>query len=152
MTVLKRFAVSSGLAVLLLAVPGLSLASFSLLAVSDSIATTVGSISKSSEQSSKTVAKVAEGDYKVIAVAQADAEHPGRARVTLADAGNGQAAVFNLYVPQADMRRSDVRVGDVVQAQRRAYGLAFARKDGGQPFALVLDARWNGELQPRQVS
>jgi hypothetical protein len=149
---LKRIAVSSGLMAVLLALPGASFASFSLLAVSDSIATTVGSISKSSEDSSKTVAKVAEGDYKVIEVAKADATHPGRTQVTLAALGNDQEPVFNLYVPKEDMQNSDVHVGDIVHAQKRVYGVAFARQGTAQPFALVLDDSWNGEFRPRQVS
>lgn len=152
MTSLQRIAVSAGLAAVFLALPGVSSASFSLLAVSDSIATTVGSISKSSENSSNAVAKVAEGDYKVIAVAQADAAHPGRTQLTLAAAGNERNPVFNLYVPQEDMRQGNVRVGDVVHAQKRAYGLAFARQGEAKPFTLVLDDRWNGEFRPRLVS
>jgi uncharacterized membrane-anchored protein len=151
MNSLKRFAVSSGLAAAML-LPVASFASVSLLSISDSIATTVGSISQSSDSSSKTVKNIAEGDYKVIAVARADGTHPGRTQVTLAATADAQNPVFNLYVPQADMQQSDVHVGDIVHAQKRAYGLAFARQGADQPFALVLDDRWNNEFRPRLVS
>ena len=124
-------------------------AAVSLLSVSDSVSATVGSISTSLQNSSKAVGKIAEGDYKVVAVAQA--EQAGKTQLTLvpvAAANNTE----HLFVAQADVKRAGVEAGQIVHAQKQAYGLAFARADNKQPFALLLDQAWQSDVQPKVVS
>jgi hypothetical protein len=126
-------------------------AAVSLLSVSDSVSATVGSVSTSLQNSSKAIGNIAEGDYKVVAVAQAD--QPGKTQLTLVPlAATNATEPFNLFVAQADVKRGGVEVGQIVHAQKQAYGLAFARADQQQPFALLLDQAWKSEVQPKVVS
>ncbi|PXX46303.1 MULTISPECIES: hypothetical protein [Aquitalea] len=126
-------------------------AAVSLLSVSDSVSATVGSISTSLQNSSKAVGKIAEGDYKVVAVAQA--EQAGKTQLTLVPvAAANNTEPFNLFVAQADVKHSGVETGQIVHAQKQAYGLVFARADNQQPFALLLDQAWKSEVQPKVVS
>ncbi|MBV8680166.1 MAG: hypothetical protein JO338_06910 [Aquitalea sp.] len=126
-------------------------AAVSLLSVSDSVSATVGSVSTSLQNSSKAVGNIAEGDYKVVAVAQAD--QPGKTQLTLVPVAAANAtAPFNLFVAQADVKHSGVEAGQIVHAQKQTYGLAFARADNKQPFALLLDQAWKSEVQPKVVS
>lgn len=122
----------------------------SLYSSSESVSATVGSISDTVRGSSKAL-HIAEGDYKVIDVAQADGK-PGQARLTLQALNNPQQAEFYLYVPQADAQRAAVAKGNTVTASKRPYGLAFAKADTGTPFVLVLEQAWLQELQPNIVS
>lgn len=145
---LPRFSLLAALAVSasLLCSP---IAHASLYSVSESISTTVGSISDSVRGSSKAI-NVAEGDYKVIAVAQAE-DKPGHTRLTLQAAGDAQQAPFFLFVPAAG-GQNRVAKGDIVTASKRPYGLAFAEAEATTPFVLVLDPSWLQELQPKIVS
>jgi len=124
-------------------------AAVSLLSVSDSVSATVGSISTSLQNSSKAIGKIAEGDYKVVAVAQAN--QPGKTQLTLVPLA-AATEPFNLFVAQADVKRAGVEAGQIVHAQKQAYGLAFARADNKQPFALLLDQTWQSDVQPKVVS
>jgi hypothetical protein len=84
-------------------------------------------------------------------VAQAD--QPGKTQLTLVPvAAANNTEPFNLFVAQADVKHSGVEVGQIVHAQKQAYGLAFARADNQQPFALLLDQAWKSEVQPKVVS
>lgn len=121
----------------------------SLYSLSESISTTVGSISDSVRGSSKAI-NVAEGDYKVIDVAKAE-DKPGHTRLTLQAAGDTQQAPFFLFVPAA-AGQNRVAKGDIVTASKRPYGLAFAQAEATAPFVLVLDQAWLKELQPNIVS
>lgn len=149
MITLKKTLAFSGLLLGLL--HGQANAAVSVLSVSDSVSATVGSVSTSLENSSKAVGNVAEGDYKVVAVAQAN--QPGKTQLTLVPvAAANPTGPFNLYVAQADVKRGGVEVGQIVHAQQQAYGLAFARADNKEPFALLLDQSWKSEVQPKVVS
>ncbi len=126
-------------------------AAVSMLSVSDSVSATVGSISTSLQNSSKAIGNIAEGDYKVVAVAQA--EQAGKTQLTLVPvAAANNTEPFNLFVAQADVKHSGVETGQIVHAQKQAYGLVFARADNQQPFALLLDQAWKSEVQPKVVS
>ncbi|WP_153013215.1 hypothetical protein [Aquitalea pelogenes] len=126
-------------------------AAVSMLSVSDSVSATVGSISTSLQNSSKAIGNIAEGDYKVVAVAQAD--QAGKTQLTLVPvAAANNTEPFNLFVAQADVKHSGVETGQIVHAQKQAYGLVFARADNRQPFALLLDQAWKSEVQPKVVS
>lgn len=122
--------------------------------VSDSISTAVGSVStslKKSSQSSTKDDKVAEGDYKVVALT-AEAAQPGMVRMTLqaltpttADGG------FDLILPQKTVDLNHVATGAIVTARNRPYGVAFATGEARQDFFLVLQDEWFRELATRPV-
>lgn len=130
--------------------------------VSDSISTAVGSVStslKKSSQSSTKDDKVAEGDYKVVALT-AEAGQPGMVRLTLQalapagqDAGADAAADdhFALILPQKTVALNQVATGAIVTARNRPYGVAFATGEARQDFFLVLQDEWFRELATRPV-
>jgi hypothetical protein len=146
-------------AVLSLACAGPALAASSASsASSDSIATSVGGISgsfgTSSNSSSKTVT-AANGDYTIVAMAEA----PGRdgiVRLTL-QATTERAAPdeFYLYLPQATAAQAHLKQGGIVSARARPYGTEFAygSQDGAdrQAFYLVLADDWYRELRTQAV-
>lgn len=131
--------------------------------VSDSISTAVGSVStslKKSSQSSTKDDKVAEGDYKVVALT-AEADQPGMVRLKLQalapadhEAGTETAAddSFELILPQKTVALNQVATGTVVTARNRPYGLAFATGEARQDFFLVLQDEWFRELATRPVA
>lgn len=109
-----------------------------------------GSVSDSlrgSSRSSTRDDKVAEGDYRIVAVAAAPGK-PGMLRLTL----QADAAEFQLDLPQRTGERSRLQAGDTVQARHRPYGIEFARADNREPFFLVLADDWYGELASRPVA
>lgn len=113
----------------------------------------IGSVSdsfKSSSNSSTT--KTAQGDYRVTDVAAAD-DKPGMLRLTLAPVdGDAQREPLQLTLPQAAVERGRLARGEVVTAQPRAYGVAFARQDEPQQaFFLVLEDAWYRELPAHPV-
>lgn len=126
--------------------------------VSDSISTAVGSVStslKKSSQSSTRDNKVAEGDYKVMALV-AEADQPGMVRMTLQPlTGAGQAAGtderFELILPQKTVAMNQVAAGAIVTARNRPYGMAFATGEPRQDFFLVLQDDWYRELPSKPV-
>ena len=137
------------------AAPALAASSASS-ASSDGASTSVGSsstsIEKSSDSSSKTT-KVAEGDYRVVAVADATAQ-PGKLRVTLQPVGASNASSdgeFYLYLPPQAAQQGRIVAGAVVTAKQREYGLEFAAGAPRQAFFLVLNDEWVQELQTRVV-
>ena len=135
------------------AAPALAASSASS-ASSDGVSTSVGSsstsIEKSSDSSSKTT-KVAEGDYRVVAVADATAQ-PGKLRVTLQPVDGANAnGEFYLYLPPEAAQQGRIVAGAVVTAKQREYGLEFAAGAPRQAFFLVLNDEWVQELQTRVV-
>jgi uncharacterized low-complexity protein len=128
-------------------------------ASSDSVSTSVGSssnsIQTSSEGSSGGEKKVADGDYRIIEVADAPAR-AGTVRLKLhavADAAQtvGKKNEFFLYMPQEAYDQSRLGQGSVVTAKARAYGLEFAGGTARKPFFLVLADEWFRELQTKVV-
>jgi hypothetical protein len=128
-------------------------------ASSDSVSTSVGSSSTSLETSSGSSSggeqKVADGDYRIIEVADAPAR-AGTVRLKLhpvADEGAtlAQKNEFFLYMPQEAYEQSRLGQGSVVTAKARAYGLEFAGGTAKKPFFLVLADEWFRELQTKVV-
>jgi hypothetical protein len=127
--------------------------------VSDSITTSIGSVSnsiqKSSDSSSGKDEKVAEGDYKIIEVAAAPAR-PGTVRLKLQQvvdgAEAGKAGEFFLFMPQEAFEQSRLGPGHVVTAKPRAYGLQFTQAASQKVFFLVMDDEQYRELQTKVVS
>ncbi len=123
-------------------------------ASSDSASTSVGSSSTSIQNSSESSTadnKVADGDYRVIEVAEAPAR-AGTVRLKLhAVAEEAQQGEFFLYMPQEAYDQSRLGQGSVVTARARAYGLEFANAKATKPFFLVLADEWFRELQTKIV-
>ena len=100
------------------AAPALAASSASSAAsngVSASVGASSTSIEKSSNSSSKTT-KVAEGDYRVVAIADAAAQ-PGKLRLTLQLVGGGNSngdGEFYLYLPPEAAQQGQVVAGAVV--------------------------------------
>lgn len=110
-----------------------------------------GSVSASlhgSSNSSKGEEKTANGDYRIVDVAQLP-DQAGQVRVTMvADASQQRIA---LDLPAAVFTQQGLGRGDYVHAERRVYGFEFARKDTREAFYLVLADNWHDELAPRPV-
>lgn len=133
-----------------------SLASSASSAGSASLGSLSTSIGESSDASSGK-REVADGDYRVIEVAEL-AERPAMLRLTLRAAQPQPAglAEFRLELPREALARRGLAVGDLVQARQRPYGLEFAHAPAaGTPlreaFFLVLADDWHRELDPRAV-
>jgi hypothetical protein len=115
-----------------------------------------GSASDSLNTSSKssTGTNTADGDYRVIEVAEL-ADRPGMLQLTLqGTAAVGEAHEFTLKLPRRALEPRGIAAGDVVSVRNRDYGLEFARadgRDGREPFFLVLNDDWHRELEPRPV-
>lgn len=122
-----------------------SAGSASLGSISDSI----GNSSRSSSPDNRT----ADGDYRVIDVAEVDAK-PGMLQLTL-QATQGEAHEFTLKLPRQALGDKGIAVGDLVHARNRPYGLEFARTTAAQTreaFFLVLADAWHKELDSRAVA
>lgn len=124
-------------------------------ASSTSIGSSSTSLEKSSNSSSKGKDAVAQGQYTVVdMVAVADKPNVLRLRLTPADAANNGTNDFVLLLPREAAERAQLAAGQVISAEHRAYGLAFAASDAAgntTPFFLVLDDAWYRELESRPV-
>jgi len=129
-------------------------------ASSDSVSTSVGSSSTSLETSSDGSSggekKLADGDYRIIEVADAPAR-VGTVRLKLHAVADETASTakkneFFLYMPQEAYDQSRLGQGSVVTAKGRSYGLEFADKAAKKPFFLVVADEWFRELQTKIVS
>lgn len=119
---------------------------------SQSVGSSSTSIEKSSDSSSGDK-KVAQGQYQVIDIA-AIAEQPGMMRVHLQAASPGATQDVFLLIPRQAADRGQLVAGQIVEAQDRPYGLAFAAVENtvaAAPFFLVLDDQWHRELSSRPV-
>lgn len=146
----------SALALALSAVPTLA---DSTSSASSASSTSVGSLSASIEKSSNsssTKDKVAQGQYTVVEMT-ALVQQPDMLRLRLQAVAHGLKAVedFFLLLPRQAAQRGQLAVGQVVSAEHRPYGLAFATVTTASntvtPFFLVLDDAWFGELQSRPL-
>lgn len=111
-----------------------------------------GSISDSlsgSSDSSKGDRKVADGDYRIIQIAQTP-DRANRTRVTLQADDPAQRIVLDM--PQTTFEQQQLAAGDKMYAQNRVYGIEFGRGDTRQPFYLVLADEWYSELASRPVT
>lgn len=157
---ISRLSSFSALALLLgaAALPAVAASSASS-ASSDGVSTSVGSsstsIQKSSDSSSSKDDKVAEGDYRIIEVAQAPAR-AGTVRLKLQPVAAGVGAgtkdgEFFLFMPHEAFDQSRLAQGHVITAKPRAYGTEFAAGKPNRPFFLVLADEWFRELQTKVV-
>ena len=123
-----------------------SAGSASLGSLSDSV--------KGSSKSSSGETKTADGDYRVIDVAEA-ADRPGMLTLRLqATALPGEQGELLLTLPRQALEPRGIAAGDVIHARNRPYGLEFARANGAQSreaFFLVLADDWHRELDPQPV-
>lgn len=111
-----------------------------------------GSVSDSLHGSSKSSTrddKVADGDYRIIDVADAP-ERTGFVRVAMQADGPQQR--IELELPRAVFAKQRLDRGDLVHAQRRVYGYEFSRGDTREAFFLVMADDWYGELTARPLS
>lgn len=111
-----------------------------------------GSVSDSlsgSSDSSKSDRRVADGDYRIIQIAQTP-DRANRTRVTLQADDPAQRIVLDM--PQATFEQQQLAAGDKMYAQNRVYGIEFGRGDTRQPFYLVLADEWYSELASRPVT
>jgi hypothetical protein len=126
-------------------------------AASDSASSTVSSTSESlrgSSTSSSPGGRTAAGDFRIVEVAEV-AERPGRARLTLEPVAGNASAPFTLELPHATLEAAALGAGDVIAAEQRPYGVAFATAAAGRArtvFFLVLDDDWHRELATRPVT
>ncbi|MES2957629.1 MAG: hypothetical protein V4792_05540 [Pseudomonadota bacterium] len=132
-----------------------SLTSSASSAGSASVGSLSDSITGSSNASSPGKA-VAEGDYRVIEVAEL-VERPGMLRLALqAAAPRSEGGPIWLTLPKQALAERALAVGDVVNARQRPYGVEFARAAQGanprEAFFLLLADDWRGDLDPRAVT
>ena len=75
------------------------------------------------------------------------------APVAAATTGTPAPTGFTLTLPRETAERARLAVGQVITAEHRPYGLAFATGGAGTqaPFYLVLDDAWYRELASRPV-
>lgn len=120
---------------------------------SQSVSTSVGSVSDSLKHSSNSSSKddVAQGDYKLIELAAA-ADRPGFARLTLQPLAGGDAGRVELLVPQAVVDTHRLAQGDTINARHRPYGIEFANGQPRAAFFLVVADDWYRELKTRPVT
>ena len=149
----------SALAMVFSAAPALADSTSSAFSASStSIGSSSTSVEKSSDSSS-TKDKVAQGPYTVVEMA-ALANQPDMLRLRLQPFAQTSGAPaldgFVLILPRQAAERGQLAVGQVVSAEHRPYGIAFAAvaTDGtalATPFFLVLDDAWFGELASRPL-
>lgn len=121
----------------------------SAASVASSTASSASDSLGASSNSSKRTDKVAEGAYRIEAVA-ALADRPGKRRLTLqhvARAGDDGRVLLDLPADTAE----GLAVGALLQVQQRDYGLAFTRERDAAPFFLVLADDWHEGLAARPV-
>jgi len=92
--------------------------------------------------------KTADGDYRITTIAQAP-DRPGIARLELQ--GEDPARRLTLDLPRSVVEAQGLHGGDRVHAQRREYGVAFARAHDGEAFYLVLADDWFSDIAARPV-
>ena len=102
------------------------------------------SLSDSSQASSSRDARNAQGDYKVIDVAEV-AGRPGvlKARLHAVDRDD---ELF-LTLPREAAANGQVAAGTIVTAMQRPYGIEFATGTDHRAFFLALADQWADELK-----
>lgn len=117
---------------------------------SQSVGSISGSIQKSSNSSSGNT--VAEGDYRIIEVAEV-ADQPGTVRMKLQAVKDiGADGEFYLYLPHQVVEQGRLAAGGVVTARNKPYGMEFAHATTLKGFFMALKDDWYRELQTRPVS
>ena len=142
--------VAAALAMGLCAMPALA---DSTSSASSAASTSVGSSSTSLETSSNSSTgkkQVAQGPYTLIDMV-AVADKPDLLRLRLQGNATTQTPDFFLLVPRAVVQQAQLAAGQTVNADQRAYGMAFSAA-GNSPFFLVLDDAVHRELESRPVT
>lgn len=148
----------SSIALALAAVPVLA---DSTSSASSAASTSIGSSSASVEKSSNSSSskdKVAQGPYTVVEMV-ALALQPDMLRLRLQALATTEDAKPSseivLLLPRQAVERGQLAVGQVVSAEHRPYGVAFAATpaagSAATPFFLVLDDAWFDELESRPL-
>ena len=153
MATIDRIIAASALLVWTALAPALG-ASSAASSASESVGFSLGSVSgslhKSSASSSKTT-DVAEGDYRILDVADL-ADRPGLVRLQLqALADPGEGGELQLDLPREAVDRSQLERGHVVAVRQRPYGVEFTDARTQQAFFLVLSDDWYRELRATAV-
>lgn len=120
---------------------------------SSAASTSVGSSSTSLETSSNSSTgkkQVAQGPYTLIDMAVV-ADKPELLRLRLQGNASAQTPEFFLLVPRLVVQQAQLTAGQTVNAEQRAYGMAFSAA-GTSPFFLVLDDAVHRELESRAVT
>ena len=156
----------------------LDLASSTASSASSAGSASVGSVSdslRSSSQSSAGPRQMADGNYRVIELADAEG-YPGAVRLTLqaqvlepaqdlaptwtqartqtpAAAGTdaGASPQWALRLPRAVAEREGLAPGRLVRVAQQPYGVSFALAEQPRPFFLLLADDWQRELPARPV-
>lgn len=118
---------------------------------SSAASTSSGSISDSlagSSNSSGGKKRVANGDYRIIQIAQLP-EKAGFARITMQ--GDGAENHLTLDLPAKVVEQQKLDAGGFVHVENRVYGFEFARSDTRQAFFLALADDWYKDLAARPV-
>ncbi len=79
------------------------------------------------------------------------ADKPELIRLRLQGNAVAQTSEFFLLVPRVVANHAQLAAGQIVQAEQRAYGMAFSAA-GSSPFFLVLDDAVHRELESRPVT
>ncbi|MFT3954380.1 MAG: hypothetical protein QM722_08325 [Piscinibacter sp.] len=129
-----------------------SSASSASSAGSQSSASISNSIQGSSNSSSGKT-NVAEGEYRIIEVAEV-AEQPGTQRLKLqaVNPAGTPDDEFYLFLPQQVVDQGRLANGGTVLAKHKPYGLAFAHGKTLKGFFMALKDEWYRELQTRPVA
>ena len=112
---------------------------------SQSVGSISGSIQKSSNSSSGNT--VAEGDYRIIEVAEV-ADQPGTMRMKLQAVHDiGADGEFYLYLPHQVVEQGRLAAGGVVTARNKAYGVEFAHAKTLKGFFMALKDEWTASCR-----
>ncbi|WP_252717099.1 hypothetical protein [Herbaspirillum sp. B65] len=121
--------------------------------VSLSVSGTVTSISESLSAIASTglaLAKLAHGAYQVTDIRVAE-DREDQMRLSLRAQGDEPRPDLYLYLTAHDYAQVNLGVGQTVTAMPKPYGLAFYQRYETQPFVVVLNDQWMGDLPARQV-
>ena len=126
---------------------------------SGSVSDSLHGSSNSSADSSRDGRQVAQGDYRILALAPVP-ERPGKLRLTLqwqptlpaeqVTAG-ADPALLMLDLPVEVVREQGLGAGGTVHAEHRVYGLEFSQPETRKAFFLVLADDWHDDLAARRV-
>ena len=126
---------------------------------SGSVSDSLHGSSNSSADSSRDGRQVANGDYRILALAPVP-ERPGKLRLTLQwqaampvgqATATADAGLLMLDLPAEVVRTQDLSTGGTVHAERRVYGIEFSQPETRKAFFLVLADDWHDDLAARRV-
>lgn len=147
-------------------VRALDLASSTASSAAGAGSASAGSLSDSLRSSSQGAAgprQLADGEYRVIHVAQADGpagplaltlqpvHMPATGALSDPGASAPQGERWELRLPLAVVQREGLDIGHLLRAAQRPYGVAFALAGPARPFFLVLTEDWQRDLPARPV-